>query len=90
MKDGVVKPAKIHWVRAINRAHKTNVLFVRIASDNIEELKTLWRIKDAELGKVVIRFGANNANNKVVTRETFRKYYRLPLGEEEADSTPIT
>lgn len=73
----IVPISTVHWAHAINRAHKTDITFCRITYANLEELQTLWRFKDAEPGKVCIRYG--KGNQKVIASETFRKYYRLPI-----------
>jgi len=74
----------LHWRRAVKKAQGTNITFVRVTSQNVEEVRTLWKHPEANPGTVYIKW---QTGSKVIASETFRKYYRI-LGSDETEEVP--
>jgi len=74
----------LHWRRAVKKAQGTNITFVRVTSQNVEEIRTLWKRPEANPGTVYIKW---STGSKILVSETFRKYYRI-LGSDETEAVP--
>ena len=66
----------LQFKRCIKRDEGTNATYVEVTENNVQQIRTLWKKPEAEIGQMLVRFGVGNS--KLIDSERFERYYRLP------------
>lgn len=61
----------------VARRQGTRITAVEVTEHNVDQIRTLWKRPEAEVGQFYIRFGNNQA--KMMDAKPFTAYYRGPV-----------